>query len=60
MNDSGSKTREQSRPWQPPRLRRVGSIGEVLRTGGGKLSPSQGDPGEPRKPPGAGGESGSL
>jgi hypothetical protein len=35
--------------WEPMRLVRVGSIAEVLREGGGKLTPAGGDPGEGRK-----------
>lgn len=37
------------RPWEPPTLKTVGTIGEVLRQGGGKVSILTGDPGEPRK-----------
>jgi hypothetical protein len=32
----------------------VGEVGEVLRGGGGKLSPTPGDPGDNFKPPGQG------
>ena len=52
------KRKEQSpatpdrRPWETPGLKTVGTISEVLRTGGGKVSPSPNDPGEIRKPPG--------
>lgn len=35
--------------WEPMRLVRVGSVAEVLREGGGKLTPVGGDPGEGRK-----------
>jgi hypothetical protein len=35
--------------WEPMRLFRVGSVAEVLREGGGKLTPAGGDPGEGRK-----------
>ena len=43
------------RPWQAPALETVGTIGKVLQGGGGKLSTSSGDPGEPmRKPKGQG------
>ena len=37
-------------PWEPPRLKVVGAVGDVLRGGGGKDSPSPADPGEVRKP----------
>lgn len=30
----------------------IGHVGEVLRGGGGKLTPACGDPGDVRKPPG--------
>jgi hypothetical protein len=35
--------------WEPMRVVRVGSVAEVLREGGGKLTPAGGDPGEGRK-----------
>jgi hypothetical protein len=38
--------------WEPMTLTYVGSVGEVLQGGGGKLSPNCGDPGDPRKPRG--------
>lgn len=34
------------RQWQEPQLKYVGHVGDVLQTGGGKLSPAGGDPGE--------------
>lgn len=37
------------RPWQPPTLRSVGTVGDVLQGGGGKLSAVNADPGESRK-----------
>jgi hypothetical protein len=40
------------RPWEPPAVKTVGTIGEVLQGGGGKNSPSPADPGESRKPSG--------
>jgi hypothetical protein len=41
--------------WEPMRLVRVGSVAEVLRAGGGKLTSTGGDTGEPnRKPSGTG------
>jgi hypothetical protein len=40
------------RQWESPAVKTVGTISEVLRTGGGKVSPSPADPGEVRKPPG--------
>jgi len=46
-----SLTRDR-RPWEPPALKTVGTIGEVLQGGGGKTSVSPADPGEARKPTG--------
>ena len=43
------------RPWEPPTVKLVGTIGEVVGTGVGKGSATTGDPGEPRKVPGMGG-----
>jgi hypothetical protein len=40
---------EPRRPWEPPTVKALGSISEVLQQGGGKPSASAGDPGEPRK-----------
>jgi hypothetical protein len=37
---------------EPMELTYVGHVGEILQLGGGKLSMSGGDPGEPRKPKG--------
>lgn len=42
------------RSWEPMTLTYVGEVGEVLRGGGGKLSPTPGDPGDNFKPPGQG------
>jgi hypothetical protein len=45
---------EGRRPWEPPALRSIGTIGEVVQTGGGKISAVTGDPGDPPfKPPGS-------
>lgn len=38
--------------WQPMNVKRVGTVKEVVLVGGGKLSTTGGDPGEPRKPRG--------
>jgi hypothetical protein len=47
--------RNQSREWKRPTLKTVGTVGEVLRGGGGKVSTTTGDPGQPYlKPPGQG------
>jgi hypothetical protein len=43
------------RKWVPPVVKLVGTIAEVLKSGGAKLSVSAGDPGESmRKPPSMG------
>ena len=42
-------------PWQPPAGKAIGTIGELLQGGMGKLSPSPKDPGEARKVPGGDG-----
>jgi hypothetical protein len=40
-------------PWRAPTLTRVGTVGEVLQGGGGKLSVTVDDTGDaPRKPKG--------
>jgi hypothetical protein len=38
--------------WEPMKLTHVGDAGELLKTGGGKKSPSPHDPGEVFQPPG--------
>ena len=42
------------RPWQAPAVKTIGTIGQVLQGGGGKLSPMANDTGDIRKPPGQG------
>lgn len=44
------ETERLSKPWEPPTLKVVGAVADVLRGGGGKDSPSPHDPGEIRKP----------
>ena len=41
-------------PWEPLERSFVGDVGDVVRGGGGKLSPSTADPGDPNKPQGQG------
>lgn len=36
--------------WEPPTVKTVGTVGDVLKGGGGKDSVSPADPGEARKP----------
>ena len=42
------------RRWQSPELNSLGTVAEILQGGGGKLSPTEGDPGDLRKPSGLG------
>ena len=39
------------RRWEPPVVKAAGTVGDVLRNGGGKVTVLTGDPGEPRKVP---------
>lgn len=39
-------------PWESMTLTYVGHVAEIVQLGGGKLSTTGGDPGEPRKPKG--------
>jgi hypothetical protein len=41
-------TREGKLRWSKPSVKYVGNVGSVLKGGGGKLSPTGGDPGENR------------
>ncbi len=53
-NDSKAKEADK-KEWEEPTLRKVGTVGEVLRGGGGKLSVMADDSGDaPRKPKGQG------
>lgn len=45
---------QEPRRWKAPELRSVGTVGEVLQGGGGKLSVTADDPGDIRKPKGQG------
>jgi hypothetical protein len=45
---------EKRQMWEPMRLVKVGTVAQVLRGGGGKLSPLADDPGDVRKPSGLG------
>jgi hypothetical protein len=54
---SGSKTKTTPAPaktWQRPAITEVGTIADVLKGGGGKLSPNAADTGDIRKPQGQG------
>lgn len=52
MSAFDKKNTPPRRTWTPPSLQAVGTVGDVLRGGGGKNSPSPADPGEVRKPKG--------
>jgi len=45
----------EKKSWRTPMLCEVGRLAQIVRRGGGKLTPSPNDPGEPRKPKGGGG-----
>ena len=53
--DDAKQEHVQEQKWEPMRLTLLGNVGDVVRGGGGKLTPMTADPGEPRKPPGGGG-----
>src|SRR5262249_43590837 len=48
------RAQPERRTWTRPQLRYVGDVADVLQGGGGKLTASSADPGEPRKPTGQG------
>ena len=54
MTDRNEKPTGQvaRRRWHSPVVREVGTLGNVLKGGGGKLSIPQDDMGDVRKPPG--------
>ena len=43
-----------TKTWEPPVVKKVGTIAEVLKGGGGKLSITAADSGDVRKPKGQG------
>jgi hypothetical protein len=49
LNEPASSPTRDRRPWEPPTVKTVGTIGEVLQQGVGKTSKVGGDPGESRK-----------
>jgi hypothetical protein len=50
--DTRSQVKDHSRqPWQRPALKSVGTVGDVLQGGNGKVTVIVGDPGEPQKVP---------
>ena len=49
-----NRTMTEGRPrrrWNPPALKPVGTVGDVLKGGNGKVTVVVGDPGEPQKVP---------
>jgi hypothetical protein len=43
------------RPWEPPALKAIGSVSQLVQSGVGKTTAIVGDPGDPPfKPPGQG------
>ena len=53
-NHSDTAERGTRRHWRSPELSSLGTVAEILQGGGGKLSPTEGDPGDLRKPQGQG------
>ena len=55
MTETAKEPSERKPEWAEPRLKVVGSVGEILQdTGKGKCSIAGGDPGEGRKQSGGG------
>jgi len=52
MNSKDVIATSERRPWTSPRLNKIGTLSEVLGSGGGKSSLG-GDPGDALKPPGS-------
>jgi hypothetical protein len=53
--DGSNLAAKARRPWVSPAVKLVGTIAEVLKGGGGKMSVIGGDPGEHRKQTGTSG-----
>jgi hypothetical protein len=47
--DLNAETPKRRASWEAMKLDEVGRLSEVIRQGGGKLTPPGGDPGESRK-----------
>jgi hypothetical protein len=54
MEATNKQTAQDRRPWKIPSVKTVGTIGEVLQGGGGKLSVTLNDTGDVNKPKGQG------
>ena len=52
MEDKERSTMSKTEPkeWEPPKLRLVGNVRDIVQGGGGKLSPTDNDSGDNRKP----------
>jgi hypothetical protein len=49
MSTKSPKATEARQSWQEPTVKRVGTVADVLKSGGGKITVTTGDPGEPQK-----------
>lgn len=49
LKEAMETTKADKKNWEPMQLAHLGHVGDILQQGGGKLSVSGGDPGEPRK-----------
>lgn len=49
MRPEDNENAKPERAWEPMLLTRLGKVGNVVQGGGGKLSTTPADPGEPRK-----------
>lgn len=49
MSTKSQKPAETRQSWQEPVVKPVGTVSEVLKSGGGKITVITGDPGEPQK-----------
>jgi hypothetical protein len=47
----GSLEMKSQQRWEPMRIDFLGNVAEIVRQGGGKITITTGDPGEPRKVP---------
>jgi hypothetical protein len=52
MSERNGTPGQSRRQWQTPTLKPVGTVADVIRGGGGKLSPTFNDSGDNRKPKG--------
>jgi hypothetical protein len=50
-NEDRRRPADQKEQWQSMKIDYVGNVGELVLSGGGKITAPTQDPGEPRKPP---------